>query len=63
MGKVAKSDVARKRPDGETKQIVLGRIKAGWSNREIALDLGISTQAVHQHIQKLRAEGQLEEAS
>ncbi len=49
-----------KRGVGETKALVLRYLKQGLSIREIAQLCGISTQAVHQHIRRLRAEGALE---
>jgi biotin operon repressor len=51
----------RKRPIGETRAMVLKRKRDGLSNREIALGCQISTQAVWQHIQSLRADGLLTE--
>lgn len=54
---------APKRPVGETIRLVKDRFEAGLTPREIALGLGISTQAVHQHLARLRDAGQLEEAS
>jgi DNA-binding CsgD family transcriptional regulator len=44
--------------------VVLAHTKRGLRPREIALLLGISTQAVYQHLDRLRRDGELpEEAS
>lgn len=42
-----------------TRQRVLDLIRRGLSVREVATLLGISTQAVYQHIDALRAAGEL----
>ena len=44
-----------------TRQEVLRLTRVGLTARQIAGVLGISTQAVYQHLAKLRAEGALEE--
>lgn len=43
-----------------TRQRVLRMTKDGLTPRQIALALGISTQAVYQHLARLRKEGLLE---
>lgn len=48
-----------KRGVGETRRLVKRRVDEGLGPREIALELGISTQAVYQHIASLREAGEL----
>jgi DNA-binding CsgD family transcriptional regulator len=42
--------------------MVLALIRAGHTPRQIAKQLDISTQAVYQHLRRLRADGELPEA-
>lgn len=50
------SDSDPRRP---TRRQVLERTKSGESPREIATGLGISVQRVYQHLDRLRADGEL----
>jgi hypothetical protein len=59
MVSTRRGDPRRKRPIGETRELVKSRALKGDPPREIALVLGISTQAVYQHLQALRDAGEL----
>lgn len=67
ISSVAMPDVATpyvsgpKRGAGETRQMVLALVLQGLKTRAIAELAGISTQAVNQHLARLRADGQLKE--
>jgi predicted ArsR family transcriptional regulator len=47
------NQVGPKRPVGETRALVAQKLAQGMSKRDIAIALGISTQAVYQHIAAL----------
>ena len=42
-------------------QEVLDRLEQGWGRKEIANDIGVSRNAVYQHIERLRRQGALAE--
>jgi DNA-binding CsgD family transcriptional regulator len=42
-----------------TRERVLARTLDGRSARQIALELGLSTQAIYWHLERLRASGEL----
>lgn len=47
--------------ESPSRQAVRDKLTKGWTPREIALVLGISTQAVYQHIKRIRAVDEREE--
>lgn len=55
--------VGPRRGTGETRALVLKWAKVGLGARDIATQLGVSTQTVYLHLQRLRADGDLKEAS
>lgn len=62
-GKFSWSSFLRQEPDLSKRQRVKELTEQGLKPRQIALVLGISTQAVYQHLQKLRDAGELREAA
>jgi len=62
MGDVVTPEASRggaKRGVGETRSLVKKHARKGLSPREIAILLGISTQAVYGHLQSLRDAGEI----
>lgn len=55
--------IGPKRGAGETRRLVKRRYEQGCSVREIATFVGVSTQAVYEHLKRLREAGELKEAS
>jgi predicted ArsR family transcriptional regulator len=53
------TEPTRARRSGETRILVLHYTRKGWTPREIAYHLDITTQAVHQHLARLREDGEL----
>jgi DNA-directed RNA polymerase specialized sigma24 family protein len=43
--------------ESPTRRVVRLKTAKGWTPREIALSLGISTQAVYKHLAKIREDG------
>jgi hypothetical protein len=43
--------------ESPTRRVVRTKTARGWTPREIALSLGISTQAVYKHLAKIREDG------